>query len=204
MKYHRIPDETIRRMPKYLRALGWLQQQGYATISSQQLAGQLHLKSPQIRKDLSYFGAFGTRGIGYPVEKTASQIRQILKLDSPQKAVLVGAGRLGTALAEYRGFEMLGFEIAAIFDKSPEKIGKRVGALVIEDARFLHRIQDRQIRLAILAVPAEAAQECADVLVDAGIKGILNLSPLAIDVPRSVKVISIDLAVELGVLPYYV
>lgn len=191
-------------MPRYLRAFSWLQQQGCATISSRQLADHLHLNPTQIRKDLSYFGAFGTRGIGYPVEKTASQIRQILKLDSPQQAVLVGAGRLGTALAEYRGFGLLGFQIAAIFDKSPSKIGQRIGSITVEDVRFLSSIRDRHIRLAILAVPADAAQECADQLVAAGIKGILNLSPCAIVVPRSVKVISIDIAVELGVLPYYV
>lgn len=203
MKYHKIPDETIRRMPMYLRALSLLERQGQQTISSGQLAQQLHLKSPQIRKDLSYFGAFGTRGIGYPVAATAHQIRNILKLNTQQKAALIGAGRLGTAIASYPGFSLLGLDIAAIFDNAPGKIGKRIGQVTVEDARSVKNLKDRNIHLAILAIPSEAAQEYAESLVKAGIKGILNLSPCMLKVPRRVKVISIDIAMELGILPYY-
>lgn len=203
MKYHKIPEETIRRMPMYLRALSLLERQGQQTISSGQLAQQLHLKSPQIRKDLSYFGAFGTRGIGYPVNETARQIRSILRLDTRQKAALVGAGRLGTAIASYPGFSLLGLDIAAIFDNSPNKIGKRLGHITIEDTRAVESLKERNIRLAILATPSEAAQPCAEALVKAGVKGILNLSPCTLNVPRKVKVVSIDIAVELGILPYY-
>lgn len=204
MKYHKIPDETIRRMPMYLRALSLLDQECQNTISSRQLAQRLHLNPPQIRKDLSYFGAFGTRGIGYPVASTAQQIRSILKLDTRQKAALIGAGRLGTAIAAYPGFSLFGFDISAIFDNTAAKIGKKIGRITVEDAAELETLKNRQIRLAILAIPAEAAQACAETLVRAGVKGILNLSPCCLNVPRRIKVVSIDIAMELGILPYYI
>jgi len=203
MKYRKIPDETIRRMPMYLRALSLVGQEGQQTISSRQLAERLHLKPPQIRKDLSYFGAFGTRGIGYPVVSTAQQIRTILRLDVPQKAALIGAGQLGTAIAAYPGFSVFGFDIAAVFDNDPAKIGKHIGRVVIEHINAVDSLEDRSIRLAILAIPAEAAQACADRLVRAGVKGILNLAPCYLVVPKRVKVVSIDMAMALGVLPYY-
>jgi redox-sensing transcriptional repressor len=203
MKYHKIPDETIRRMPMYLRAFSMLKMEDQDTISSDRLAERLHLKPPQIRKDLSYFGAFGTRGIGYPVSSTAKQIRSILKLDIQQQAVLVGAGRLGAAIAEYPGFSMFGFDITAVYDNNPSKIGTKIGNNVIEDISNISTIRDRDIRLAILAVPAEAAQLVVDTLVDCHIKGILNLSPCYLEVPTSMKVVTIDLAMELGTLPYY-
>ncbi|HDS84683.1 MAG TPA: redox-sensing transcriptional repressor Rex [Phycisphaerales bacterium] len=203
MKYRKIPDETIRRMPMYLRALSLVEQEGQQTISSRQLAERLHLKPPQIRKDLSYFGAFGTRGIGYPVVSTAQQIRTILRLDVPQKAALIGAGQLGTAIAAYPGFSVFGFDIAAVFDNDPAKIGKHIGRRVIEHIDAVDSLEDRAIRLAILAIPSEAAQACADRLVRAGVKGILNLAPCYLVVPKRVKVVSIDMAMALGVLPYY-
>ena len=173
------------------------------TISSSQLAEQLHLNPPQIRKDLSYFGAFGTRGIGYPVAATAEKIRGILKLDVTQKAVLVGAGRLGTAIAAYPGFEMFGFDIAAVFDNDPSKIGEKVGRNTVEDIAEISKIRKLDIHLAILAVPAEAAQSVVDMLVGCHIKGILNLSPCYVAVPKGIKVVTIDIAMELGILPYY-
>jgi redox-sensing transcriptional repressor len=203
MKYHRIPEETIRRMPKYLRAFSTLDQEAQGYISSRLLAEHLHLNPPQIRKDLSYFGAFGTRGIGYPVGPTAEQIRSILKLDVTQKAALIGAGRLGTAIAGYPGFSLFGFDIAAIFDIDRHKIGKHIGRCIVEDARRIDTLESRGIHLAILAVPADTAQMCAEQLIDAGVKGILSLSPCYLDVPKRVKVIMIDLAMELGTLPYY-
>lgn len=204
MKFHKIPDETIKRMPMYLRAFSILKTQDQLYISSRQLADRLHLNPPQIRKDLSYFGAFGTRGIGYPVASTADQIRSILKLDISQKAALVGAGRLGTAIASYPGFAMFGFNIAAIFDNQTSKIGQQIGQTVVEDAAAIDTLKERNIQLAILAVPADAAQPCAAALVDAGVKGILNLSPCYLDVPKRVKVVTIDIAMELGILPYYI
>ncbi|MDH4202788.1 MAG: redox-sensing transcriptional repressor Rex [Phycisphaerae bacterium] len=203
MKYHKIPDETIRRMPMYLRAFSMLKNANQDTISSSELAERLHLNPPQIRKDLSYFGAFGTRGVGYPVASTAKQIRGILKLDVTQKAALVGAGRLGAAIAAYPGFEMFGFDIAAIFDNDESKIGTIIGKNTIEDIAKISIIEDRDIHLAILAVPGEAAQSVVDMLVNCRIKGILNLSPCYLEVPKRIKVITIDLAMELGILPYY-
>jgi redox-sensing transcriptional repressor len=161
------------------------------------------LNPPQIRKDLSYFGAFGTRGIGYPVASTAEKIRGILKLDVTQKAALVGAGRLGAALAEYPGFSIFGFDIAMIFDNDPSKIGTKVSKNIVEDIAQIGKIMDYDIHLAILAVPAEAAQSVVDRLVECNVKGILNLSPSYIDVPKRVKVVTIDLAMALGTLPYY-
>ena len=187
----------------YLRAFSILKTENRETISSKQLAERLHLNPPQIRKDLSYFGAFGTRGIGYPVVSTADQIRGILKLDVTQKAVLVGAGRLGAAIAEYPGFSMFGFEIAAIFDNNQSKIGTIIGKNTVEDIAGIDIIRDLDIHLAILAVPAEAAQEVADRLIGCQIKGILNLSPSYVEVPREIKVVTIDLAMALGTLPYY-
>ena len=191
-------------MPMYLRALSLLEKENQETISSRQLAERLHLNPPQIRKDLSYFGAFGTRGIGYPVISTAEQIRHILKLNVAQQAALVGAGRLGTAIASYPGFSIFGFDVAAIFDNETSKVGKKIGHATVEHIKRLHTLKNRNIRLAILAVPAEAAQDCANELVDAGVKGILNLSPCYLDVPKRVKVITIDIAMELGILPYYI
>lgn len=204
MEYHKIPSETIRRMPMYLRAFSILKTENQETISSDRLAERLHLNPPQIRKDLSYFGAFGTRGVGYPVSSTADQIRNILKLDVTQKAVLVGAGRLGAAIAEYPGFSMFGFDIAAIFDNNQSKIGTKVGKNIVEDIARISMIRDRDIRLAILAVPADAAQSVVDMLVGCHIKGILNLSPCYLTVPKTMKVVTIDLAMELGTLPYYI
>ena len=203
MKYHKIPDETIQRMPLYLRAFSLLKASDQETISSTQLAEQLSLNPPQIRKDLSYFGAFGTRGIGYPVASTARQIRSILKLDVTQKAVLIGAGRLGAAIAEYPGFAMFGFDIATIFDNDQNKVGTSIGHRTVEDIARIDAITNSDIHLAILAVPDTAAQSVADRLVECGVKGILNLSPTNIAVPKRVKVVAIDLAMALGALPYY-
>ena len=187
----------------YLRAFSMLKNANQVTISSSELAERLHLNPPQIRKDLSYFGAFGTRGVGYPVASTADQIRGILKLDVAQKAVLIGAGRLGTAIAAYPGFEMFGFDIAAIFDNAPGKIGSEIGKNTVEDIAEISIIRSRDIHLAILAVPAQAAQSVVDMLVGCDIKGILNLSPCYLVVPKRIKVVTIDLAMELGILPYY-
>lgn len=187
----------------YLRAFSILQTENRETISSNQLADRLGLNPPQIRKDLSYFGAFGTRGIGYPVASTAKQVRKILKLDVSQKAALIGAGRLGTAIAEYPGFSMFGFEIAAIFDNNPSRIGTKIGKNTVEDISKIGMIRNADIHLAVLAVPAEAAQSVVDNLVGCDVKGILNLSPCCLVVPKSTKVVTIDLAMELGTLPYY-
>ncbi|MEJ5259313.1 MAG: redox-sensing transcriptional repressor Rex [Anaerohalosphaeraceae bacterium] len=203
MKYRRIPDETIQRLPMYLRAFSLLEGEKELTVCSRQLAVRLGLNPHQIRKDLSYFGNFGRRGVGYPVQTTAQRIRHILKLDKTQKTALVGAGRLGTALVAYPGFSSFNLEIAAVFDNDPKKIGKKIGHLTIESAARLAGLKKRNIHLAILAVPADAAQSVTEKLVKAGVRGLLNFSPGRLKVPASVKKIDIDLASQLSILPYY-
>jgi len=190
-------------MPIYLRGLLLTSEQGQKNISSQNLADFVGVKPCQIRKDFSYFGDFGTRGVGYNVEKLAKEIKRILKLDVIQKAVLVGVGNLGSAILAYPGFAVYGFDIAAAFDVNPKKVGRKIKNITIENISKLWTIKKRKIKLAILAVPSQAAQETANALVKAGVKGILNFSPCHITVPKKVKVLTIDIAMDLARLPYY-
>ncbi|MHC4572659.1 MAG: redox-sensing transcriptional repressor Rex [Planctomycetota bacterium] len=203
MRYHRIPDETVRRLPIYLRGLLFSAEQGHDSISSRDLADLLGVNSWQIRKDFSYFGDFGTRGVGYKIETLTRQIKKILKVDVVRQAALVGVGNLGSAVLAYPGFAMYGFRIAAAFDNDPAKIGKEVNKVLIESVSKLGTLRKRNIDLAIIAVPRDAAQETADKLVEAGVKGILNFSPCYITAPKRVKVITIDIAMDLARLPYY-
>jgi len=173
-------------------------------MSSRDLADLVGVNSWQIRKDFSYFGDFGTPGVGYNVENLARQIKKILKLDVVQKAALVGAGNLGLAVLAYPGLGIYGFEIAAAFDANPKKVNRKINNIVIEDVSRLRALKKRKIKLAIIAVPRQAAQQTADTLVKAGVKGILNFSPCYIAVPKKVKVITIDIAMDLARLPYYV
>jgi redox-sensing transcriptional repressor len=203
MRYHRIPDETIRRLPIYLRGLLLSAEQGRKDISSRDLAELLGVNSWQVRKDFSYFGDFGTRGVGYKIHTLTRQIKRILKLDVVHKAALVGVGNLGSAVLAYPGFRSYGFDIAAAFDTEPAKIGKKVNNVLVESVSRLSSLKKRKINIAIIAVPGGAAQQTADRLVEAGVKGILNFSPCYITVPRKVKVITIDIAMDLARLPYY-
>lgn len=204
MKYHRIPDETIRRLPAYLRALVFSSEQGRERLSSQALADLVGVNPWQVRKDFSYFGDLGTRGVGYGVEKLTKQIRKILKLDIVQKAALVGVGNLGSAVLEHPGFGLYGFDIAFAFDIDPRKVGRKIRNVMIEDVSNLRMLKRRKIRFGIIAVPRRSAQETADKLVEAGVRGILNFSPRYITVPKRIKVITIDIAMDLARLPYYV
>jgi redox-sensing transcriptional repressor len=203
MKYSRIPDETVRRLPIYLRGLLLTSEQDQQSISSRNLADFVGVQPWQIRKDFSYFGDFGTRGVGYDVKKLAKAIRKILKLNVVQKAALVGVGNLGSAILAYPGFGIYNFDIAAAFDVSSKRIGKKVKNIKIEDVASLGTLKKRKINLAIIAVPRQVAQKIADKLVETGIKGILNFSPCYITVPKKVKVITIDIAMDLARLPYY-
>jgi len=203
MRYHKIPDETVRRLPMYLRGLLLCREQGVRDVSSRKLSELLHISPAQIRKDLSYFGAFGTPGVGYDTAKLAKQIRGILKIDTPNKAALVGLGNLGSALLKYPGFGAYGLQISAVFDNDPGKIGKIVKKVKVEDVSKLSTLKNKNIKLGIIAVPASAAQSVADALVKAGIRGILNFAPFYLDVPKKVKVITIDIAMVLARLPYY-
>jgi redox-sensing transcriptional repressor len=203
MRYRKIPDETVRRLPVYLRGLQFLSEVGQQSISSQDLADFLGANPPQIRKDFSYFGGFGTPGVGYDIEKLARQIRKILKLDVVHKAALVGVGNLGSVVLVYQGFKIYGFGITAAFDVDSKKIGRKINNITIEDASNIRTLKKRKIDIGIITVPRDAAQETADALVKAEVKGILNFSPCYITVPKKVKVITIDIAMDLARLPYY-
>lgn len=203
MRYQRVPEETIKRMPRYLRALLFLRQQSTEYITSRDLAEYVPLNPPQIRKDFSYFGAFGLRGTGYKVEPLIKRIRKILKLDVEQKTVLVGAGRLGSAIARFPGFQRYGFNITDIYDNAEKRIGKKIGNIQIKDVAKLNKIKANNIKIAIIATPPEAAQQIADTLVETGVTSILNLTSAYLTVPKKVRVRTVDLAMELGMLPYY-
>jgi len=203
MRYHKVADETVRRLPIYLRGLLFLSEQGQQSISSRDLADFLGVNPWQIRKDFSYFGGFGTPGVGYDIKKLIKQINRILKLNVVRKAALVGVGNLGSVVLAYPGFGIYGFDIVAAFDTDPKKIGRKVKNITIEDVSNLQTLKGRKINLAIITVPRDAAQQTADALVKAGVKGILNFSPCYITVPRKVKVITIDIAMDLARLPYY-
>jgi len=203
MRYHKIPDETVRRLPIYLRGLMLSVTQGREHISSKSLADFVGVNSWQIRKDFSYFGDFGTPGVGYNIEKLAAQIKKILRLDVIRKAALVGVGDLGSALLAYPGFRTYGLDIVAAFDIDPAKIGRTVNGVKIEKITRIDTLQERGISLGIVAVPHTAGQFTVDKLVEAGVRGILNFAPCKVEAPRRVKIITLDIAMELARLPYY-
>ncbi len=200
-----ISELTTNRLSVYLRCLNALDAAGVRTISSKALAEQFHLNAAQIRKDLAYFGEFGIRGVGYYVKELKRHLRQILGLDRRVRVAIMGAGNLGLALADYPGFRVEGFEIAALFDTERAKIGRRSRSGVrinsIEDLRAV--VRRDKIGIAVIAVPAESAQPVVDAVVDAGIKAILNFSPGALTVPPEVKLKSVDLTVSLESLSFY-
>lgn len=203
MRYHKIPDETVRRLPVYLRGALHLSKSGAESTSSQQLADVIGVEPWQIRKDFSYFGDFGTPGVGYNLNSLIKQVNKILRLDTGHRAALVGVGNLGSALLAFPGFRAYGFEIAAAFDIDRRKIGRRKAGVAIEAVAALSDLPSRDIRLGIITVPEAASQRIADALVGAGVKGILNFSSRYLGVPRGVKVITIDIAMDLARLPYY-
>jgi redox-sensing transcriptional repressor len=188
-----------------LRCLNTLDGAGVRTVSSQALADQFHLNAAQIRKDLAYFGEFGVRGVGYYVKELRRHLRQILGLEGRVPIAIVGAGNLGLALADYPGFRDEGFEIAALFDTERDKIGRRSRAGVpIHDIREFRKVVRREgIRIAVIAVPAEAAQAVVNTVVTAGVKAVLNFSPGALQVPPDVKLKSVDLTVSLESLSFF-
>ena len=203
MRYRRIPNETIRRLPVYLRGAMHLSQEGIQSVSSKDLAGMLGVNPWQIRKDFSYFGDFGTPGVGYKLSHLIRRINKILHLDIGHRAALVGVGNLGSALLAFPGFRTYGFEITAAFDIDKRKISRRKAGVLVEDVARLADLDARGIYLGIIAVPEGASQDMADRLVGAGVRAILNFSPRYITVPKRVKVITIDIAMDLARLPYY-
>ena len=204
MRYRKVPDETVRRLPLYLRGLHYFSEQSPDHISSKTLAEFLGINPWQVRKDLSYFGDLGTPGVGYKIKKLSTQINKILKLDSVHNAALVGVGNLGSAVLSYPGFRPYGVEIIVAYDNNPDKIGKKINGVVVKDVSDLWQVVELDIDLGIIAVPSGTAQTIASELISVGIQGILNLSPDFIRVPKKVKVISIDIAMDIARLPYYI
>jgi redox-sensing transcriptional repressor len=199
----KIAESTVRRLSLYLRFLEHFAAQGHTTVSSAELARRGGTTSAQVRKDLSFFGSFGKRGLGYSVPELAAKIRDILGLERTYRVVLVGAGRIGSALAQYPGFRQRGFNVTAIYDTDPRKVGGRWNGLVVRDVRHLEGDLKRDPSdIAILVTPAEAAQEVADRLVHAGVKAILNFAPVQLTVPGDVAVKSVNMALELETLSF--
>src|SRR3954451_25117828 len=173
-----IPNPAVRRLSLYLRQLEAFKRKDRRTISSKQLGESLNLTDAQVRKDLAYFGQFGHPGIGYRVEDLIGQVKRILGTDKVSNVVLVGAGNLGRALSAYKGFMSKGFQLVAVFDNDPTKVGRRLGPFTVQPLSDLAEVVKREnVRLAILSVPADAAQDVADQLVEAGVRGLLNFAP---------------------------
>lgn len=200
-----IPPKTIYRMSIYMRCLQRLKQNQIQTVSSEALASAAGVKSTQLRKDLTYFGQFGTRGLGYDVDQLSTMIGDLLGTNRLQPVVLIGAGHLGTALLSYRGFEQEGFELIAAFDTEPHRERDRPLKTPVYGMERLPRVlREHGVKMAILTVPAASAQAVANQLVDAGISGILNFSPSILSVPDTVMVKNVNLAIELEHLSYFV
>ena len=199
----KIAESTVRRLSLYLRFLEQSEAQGHATISSAELARRGGTTSAQVRKDLSFFGSFGKRGLGYPVGELAHTLREILGLGRSYRVVLVGAGRIGGALVQYPGFRQRGFNVTAIYDSDTRKVGSRWNGLVVRDISQLEADLKKELAdIAIVVTPAEAAQQVTDRLVKAGIKAILNFAPVQLSVPNDVVVKSVNMALELETLSF--
>ena len=206
MKSEKISELTTSRLSVYLRCLNALQAAGIKTVSSQALAEQFNLNSAQIRKDLGYFGEFGVRGVGYYVEDLRDHITKILGLDSPHRVGIVGAGKLGTALANYNGFGKSNFTVVALFDNDRQKIGRKIGdaKIVVQDVDEVAKvIREESIDVIVIAVPAKAAQRVLNQVMSAGIKAVLNFAPASLTSRRGVKVKTVDLTTSLESLSYF-
>ena len=197
----RVAESTIRRLSLYLRLLEEFAAQGIETVSSEALAGRGGTTSAQVRKDLSFFGSFGKRGLGYAVPELMDRLRDILGLKRRYRVAMVGAGKIGSALLQYHGFRQRGFDIAAIFDVDPAKIGTRWNGLTVQDVATMETILGAApMDMAVLVTPADPAQPLADRLVKLGVTAILNFAPVQIVVPEHVVVKNVNLALELETL----
>ena len=200
-----IPRKTVYRLSVYLRCLARLKDKNIQTVSSEALAKVAGVKPTQLRKDLTYFGQFGTRGLGYDVAELSKMISDELGTTSLQPVVLVGVGHLGTALISYRGFEKEGFEIIAAFDAEPKRRrDKQIKQPIVGMDELKEFVHKNGVKMAILTVPAVAAQEVVNTLVQAGIVGILNFSPIVVSVPEEVMVNNVNVAIELENLSYFI
>lgn len=201
----RIPRPTAKRLSLYLRELERLAEADQRKISSKQLGAALGLTDAQVRKDLAFFGQFGHAGIGYRVDRLITQLRKILGTDRQWNAAVVGAGNLGRAVMAYPRFRRKGFDVVAVFDNDPAIIGKKVADHTVRPMSDLRKlVKERDIKIGILAVPAQAAQQVADELIDAGVVGILNFAPLRIEVHDKVSITSVDFSIALEQLAFQV
>ena len=200
-----VPDPAVRRLSLYLRQLETFARKERRTISSKQLGESLDITDAQVRKDLAYFGQFGHPGIGYRVDDLIAQLKRILGTDKTWNVLLVGAGNIGRALCAYRGFAAKGFVVVAVFDNDPSKVGKKLGPHVIQPLSGIEAAAQKfGAKLAVIAVPADAAQDVADQLVAAGVRGLLNFAPISLSVPRDVALNAVDVAVQLEQLSFQV
>ncbi len=203
MKNMKIPEATVSRLSVYSRFLTQIENNGVVRISSGEIAAATGGTPAQVRKDLAYFGEFGTRGVGYNVAELNKEICSILGIGKKWRVILVGAGNLGSALTQYGGFKSRGFAIEAVFDNDLSKVGLRLNDTpVMAINRMRDYVIENDIDIAIIAVPARYAQDIADLLVDGGIKGILNFAPISLSMPENVQVRNVDLAVNLEILSF--
>jgi len=204
MASKQIPDIVVGRLPQYLRSLQRMVREGRLVTSSQELGERLGISAAQIRKDLSQFGEFGKQGTGYHLPFLIEQIQKILHVDHDWDMVIVGAGGIGSAVARYKGFADRGFKVKMIFDVDASKVGERVGEFIVQDySKMSEAVRQAGIKIAMIAVPSDHAQEVADRLVEAGIKAILNYAPLSLNVPPEVRVQYIDPSIHLQRMTYY-
>ena len=200
-----IPDIVIRRLPIYVRTLKGLTDEGQRSVSSEELANLIGVTAAQIRRDLSYFGKFGKQGKGYDIAYLSGTIDRILKLDRQWPMVLIGMGRLGHAIASYRGFSRSSFTIEGLFDQDPEKVGEQVNNLVVQPIDdVIETMREKGIRVGIISTPRTEAQEAADLLVEGGAEAILNYAPVILRVPENVTVREIDPVSALQSMTYYI
>jgi len=204
MNAEKIPNIIITRLPVYLRALQRMAESGLKTTSSQEMGERVGISAAQIRKDISQFGEFGKQGTGYSIPYLVDKLREILKVDRMWDVIIVGAGDMGHALARYQGFSNRGFNVVMIFDNDKSKVGQKIGDFTIEDtANLVEKVKSAGIKIAMLTIPATAAQEIAEKLAQAGVKAILNYAPISLNVPDDVKVQHIDPATHLQRMTYY-
>lgn len=204
MKIAEIPRPTLERLPLYYRSLSLWKEKGVTTVSSVDIGRDVGVNVVQVRKDLAYFGEFGRPGVGYNVEYLMSELAKLLGFTISTRAVLIGAGRLGTAIVSYGGFQRYSVEVSALFDIDPDKFGQDVSGAPVKSLHELpHFLAENKIHLGIITVPAIAAQDVADVLVANGVKAIWNFAPISLQVPATVKVRNEDLAVGLATLCYF-
>lgn len=204
MKKRRIPDGTVTRLCDYLRVLTMMERRKQEKASSEEIGSWAGVKASQVRKDLSYFGEFGRRGLGYEVPGLRLHIQDILGVRRQRPAVVIGAGNLGSALARYPGFAAHGFQIVGIYDNAPNRVGHRLGSLKIQMLEDLPlAVSAQQVEIALLTVPESAAQDVANFVIGHGVKAIVNFAPVLLTVPADVNLRNVDLARELETLCFY-